>query len=295
MANIKEIAGKILSISSTQQITKAMKMVAASKLNRVQGKAIHMKQYLAKLASVVSGISKTSNEQFIAQFLAERHIKKVLFVVMASDKGLCGSFNSNLIKYANQAIKNLKTEYPIVEIDIMSIGEKINQAFVKQGFKCITDFVESINRLSHAEAQTITNFAVNAFLSKKYDKVVLIYSLFKSISTQEPIAMNYLPIDFSQFDNLSNLTHRGVTYIYEPSQKEMIATLVPKLLEIQIYSTLLESSASEHSIRMMTMNKASDNAGEMLKSLKVTYNRTRQAAITQEISEIVSGAESLTK
>jgi F-type H+-transporting ATPase subunit gamma len=295
MANIKEIAGKISSISSTQQITKAMKMVAASKLSKVQSKTVHMKQYVAKLASIVSSISETNGDEFITQYLDNRSIKKVLFVVMASDKGLCGSFNANTIKYANQEIKKIKSTYHNVEVDIMSVGEKVNQTFVKQGFKCITNFVESINKLSHSEANDIANFVSDAFLSKKYDKIILIYSNFKSVASQEPVGMNYLPIDFSQIANLSCIKESGITYIYEPSKKEIIQVLVPKLLEIQIYSALLESSSSEHSARMMTMSKASDNAGEMLKSLKITYNRTRQAAITQEISEIVSGAESLAK
>jgi F-type H+-transporting ATPase subunit gamma len=296
MANIKEIVSKISSITSTQQITKAMKMVAASKLNKVQNKVVQMRRYTKDLDLVVESItaSNADSSSFVEKYLEQRAVKNILFIVMASDKGLCGSFNANTIKYALSEIKKVSSMYHEAKISVMPIGEKVLAACTKQNFEVIKDFVGVVSNPSMEGAQSVAEFAKKSFLSKQYDKIVMVYSSFKSIATQEPVSIDYLPMVFSEkkAGSKSVLTKK---YIYEPSQGEMMSILVPKLLEIKVYNALLESSASEHSARMMTMNKATDNAGEMLKSLKISYNRTRQAAITQEISEIVSGAEALSK
>lgn len=295
MANIKEIVGKIASITSTQQITKAMKMVAASKLNKVQHKVLQIKPYTENLNSIVSNITASGVTNFAEQYLTQRVVKNILFIVMASDKGLCGSFNANIIKYAMGEVKRIQSLYQEAEVHILPIGEKVFSAFSKKDFKVKKEFIDAIASLSFEKAQSVANFSKKAFLDGEYDRIILVYSNFKSVAVQKPVTLDYLPMVFSDknSDNGQNIYPKD--YIYEPSQVEIMQVLIPKLLETQLYNAMLESSASEHSARMMTMNKATDNAGEILRSLKISYNRTRQAAITQEISEIVSGTEALSK
>lgn len=295
MANIKEIVGKIASITSTQQITKAMKMVAASKLNKVQHKVLQIKPYTQNLNSIVSNITASGVTNFAEQYLTQRIVKNILFIVMASDKGLCGSFNANIIKYAMGEVNRVQSLYQEAEIHILPIGEKVFSAFSKKDFKIKKEFVDAIANLSFEKAQSVANFSKKAFLDGEYDRIILVYSNFKSVAVQKPVTLDYLPLIFSDKSGEDDRNIYPKDYIYEPSQVEIMQVLIPKLLETQLYNAMLESSASEHSARMMTMNKATDNAGEILRSLKISYNRTRQAAITQEISEIVSGTEALSK
>lgn len=293
MANIKEIHRKILSISSTQQITKAMKMVAAAKLNKVQARVMGMKPYASLMYSIVEQIAKQEGDKLNeGAFFEQRKIEKILFVVMTSDKGLCGAYNTNILKTTTAAINKILIDHPDVEISILPIGERARGFFSKKNFRMRNNFTNALNVLTVDYSESIARFLIGEFLAKRYDKILLSYSSFKSIAKQEPVVADYLPI-VKLVDDVDGADRGYVDYIYEPSRVDIVRSLIPKLLEIKIYSALLESSASEHSARMMTMNKAYDNAGDMLKSLKVSYNRTRQAAITQEISEIVSGAQAL--
>lgn len=293
MASTKEIHRKILSISSTQQITKAMKMVAASKLNKVQARIIGMKAYSSLMYSIMERISVAGRANVTDNlFFEQRKIERVLLVVIASDKGLCGAYNANILKNTNAVINKIIREHPAVEISILPIGDRADAFFAKKNFRMVNGFSNALNILSFNSSKSIVQFLIKEFLVKNYDKIMLSYSSFKSIAKQEPVIVDYLPIA-NLLDGYDGCDGGYLDYIYEPCKVDILQTLIPKLLEVKVYSSLIESSASEHSARMMTMSKAYDNAGDMLKVLKVSYNRTRQAAITQEISEIVSGAQAL--
>ncbi len=288
MASLKEVKERIVSVSSTQQITKAMKMVAAAKLRRAQDRIIQLRPYSEKLGALLANVSSGNSEEGMTTYSEVRDIKRVLFIPVTSDRGLCGAFNSNVFKGVKNALTS--DEYANAEVEILPIGKKAYDFFRKQKNTVNDTHWEVFGNLSFDAVKLAAEEAMEGFESGKYDKVVLVYNEFKNVATQIVRTEQFLPIVEAEVENESTT---NTDYIYEPSKDFIVEELIPKSLKIQFYKAVLESNASEHGARMTAMGKATDNAGDLLKELRLTYNRTRQAAITKEILEIVGGAEAL--
>jgi F-type H+-transporting ATPase subunit gamma len=287
MANLKEVKQRITSVVSTQQITKAMKMVSAAKLRRAQDKITQMRPYSQKLTQILNNVSAASEGAADIVFAEKREINKVLIIPVTSDKGLCGAFNSNVVKACNASIEN---QFAGKEITILPLGKKAYEAFKKRDFAVIPDFYHVFSDLTFDNVRAAAEYVMNAFLEGEYDQVVLVFNEFKNVATQFVQTEQFLPMS-----NADSKVEKSaeVDYILEPSRAYIIEELVPTSLKIQLYKAVLESNASEHGARMTAMDKATENAGDLLKELRLVYNRSRQAAITNEILEIVAGAEAL--
>jgi F-type H+-transporting ATPase subunit gamma len=295
MASLKEVRGRIISVNSTQQITKAMKMVAAAKLRRAQDNIIKIRPYAQKIDAILNNLSATLDDITDNPFSVEREIKNVLIIVVTSDRGLAGAFNTNVIKATAALINSkYKTQEQEGNITFLCIGKKGFEYFTKRGYKkVIGDFSTTFLNLTFENARKAAEFAMNGFVNKDFDKVDIVYNEFKNVATQIINKESFLPIS-SENSSIKEISASGnVDYIFEPTKEEIVKELIPKSLKIQFYKSLLESNASEHGARMTAMDKATENAKDLLKELKLTYNRTRQAAITKEILEIVGGAEAL--
>jgi F-type H+-transporting ATPase subunit gamma len=288
MANLKEVKQRINSVVSTQQITKAMKMVAAAKLKRAQDKIVQMRPYSQKLTAILNNVSSSSEGNADLVFAQKRDVKSVLLVPITSDKGLCGAFNTNIIKATNALIAE---QYSSEKVEIMPLGKKAYEAFKKASLPVHADYYQIFSNVAFDEVRTVAEYAMTAFIDGKYDKVVIVYNHFKNVATQEVIAEQFLPMASEVVDQKT--VAADVDYLLEPSRTYIIEELVPKALKIQFYKAVLESNASEHGARMTAMDKATENAGELLKELRLLYNRSRQASITNEILEIVAGANAL--
>lgn len=290
MANLKEVKGRIKSVVSTQQITKAMKMVAAAKLRRAQDRITQMRPYAQKLTEIIQNVSASAGGAADNPYGEERAISRVLLIVVSSDRGLCGAFNSNSFKHTRALIAE---KYSSAEasgnLEILPIGKKAYEFFKKRNYSVIDTYYTLFEKLSFEGAIEAAEFVMGSFVDGRYDQVEIIYNEFKNVATQIVRNEQFLPIKEVESEGPVSTTE----YIYEPSQKDLFDELVPKSLKIQLYKTLLESNASEQGARMTAMGQATDNADELLKDLRLTYNRTRQAAITKEILEIVGGAEAL--
>lgn len=293
MANLKEVKGRIQSVSSTQQITKAMKMVAAAKLRRAQDRITQMRPYAKKLSAIIQNVSAGVDSEKIHNPYAEvRPANRVLLVVVTSDRGLCGAFNTGIFRYVRTLISEKYSEQERAgNLTILPIGRKAFDFYRKRGFKVQDQFYGLLHTLKFAEVMDAAEFAMDGFLMGDYDRVEIIYNEFKNVATQLVKAEQFLPI--AEAPLTEGTKESAVEYIFEPSQEFIFTEIIPKSLKIQFYKTVLESNAAEQGARMTAMDKATDNAGELLKELKLTYNRTRQAAITKEILEIVGGAEAL--
>lgn len=287
MANLKEVRTRITSVSSTQQITKAMKLVSATKLRKAQNGIMRMRPYAQKLNGILANLSDSIDVDSLKVYFNKREVKKVLLVVVTSDRGLCGSFNANVIKLTNRLIKE---QYSNASVTVLPVGKKGGEFFVKQGTAVVSDFRDTFLNLSADAGFAIGDYILHAYRTGKYDKVEIVYNQFKNAATQILTNDTFLPIDASKFAAKSTTKH---DYIFEPSKEDILETLIPRILKTQVYRSLLDSFASEHGARMVAMDKATENAGDLLKALKVEYNRVRQAAITTEISEIVGGAAAL--
>lgn len=291
MANLKEVKGRIQSVISTQQITKAMKMVAAAKLRRAQDSITQMRPYAQKLTAMLQNLSSQGGDDESNQYAVVKPVEKVLLMVVSSDKGLCGAFNSNVFKAVNRHIReNYQKQFDKGNVTILTIGKKARDYFTKRNYNVITDYWDMFSPVSFEKSTEAAEYAMNAFVENKYDKVELIYNEFKNVATQIMRIEQYLPVLPSEEINNSQFE---VDYIFQPSREEIVRDLIPKSLKIQVFKAILDSNAAEHGARMTAMDQATDNAGELLKELRLTYNRTRQAAITKEILEIVAGAEAL--
>ncbi len=287
MANLKEVKERINSVVSTQQITKAMKMVSAAKLRRAQDKIIQMRPYSQKLTNILNNVSAASEGAADIVYAEKREVKKVLLIPVTSDKGLCGAFNTNIIKATNAAIKG---QLAGTEITVLPLGKKSNEYFKKSGLPVISDYFQVFQDLTFENVRMAAEFAMDSFVAGDFDQVYLVFNEFKNVATQIVRTEQFLPM--AKEETTEEKTPE-VDYILEPSRAYIIEELVPTSLKIQLYKAVLESNASEHGARMTAMDKATENAGELLKELRLKYNRTRQAAITNEILEIVAGAEAL--
>ena len=292
MANLKEVKGRIQSVVSTQQITKAMKMVAAAKLRRAQDRIIQMRPYSQKLSEIIQNVSAGQSDAKDNPYSEERSIERVLLVVVSSDRGLCGAFNSSVFKGTKALIaENYSHAEASGNLEILPIGKKAYEHFFKRKYKVIDTYSHLMEKLNFADAKEAAEMVMAEFLGGTYDRVDIVYNEFKNVATQIVKKEQFLPIKEAEIEEEESFGE--IDYIYEPSKEFIFDELVPKSLKIQFYKTLLESNASEHGARMTAMDKATENADELLKELRLTYNRTRQAAITTEILEIVGGAEAL--
>lgn len=286
MANLKEVRTRITSVGSTQQITKAMKLVSATKLRRAQNAIIQMRPYAQKLNGILSNLADSIDVDSLKVYFQQREVKNVLLVVVTSDRGLCGSFNANVIKLTSRLIKET---YANKNVTILPIGKKGSEFFSRLGYKVDTRFRDTFLELSANAGFKIGDHILEQYHSGTYDKVEVVYNQFKNAATQIISNEQFLPIVKQDFGSNQN----NKDYIFEPGKAEILEALIPRILKTTIYRSLLDSAASEHGARMVAMDKATENAGELIKALKLEYNRARQAAITKEISEIVGGAAAL--
>ncbi|QJD95619.1 ATP synthase F1 subunit gamma [Mucilaginibacter robiniae] len=297
MANLKEVRNRIASVSSTQQITKAMKMVSAAKLKRATNAIVQLRPYATKLNELLANLS-ASIEDNASPYLQEREPVRVLVVVVASNRGLAGAFNTNAIKTANNLIAEKYSEQLRAgNVSIVAIGRKAQEYYQRRKYNVIGDNNEVYSNLDFTNVSVITEAIMQGFVNGDYDRVELVYNHFRNAAVQVLTSEQLLPVPKAEAEpdtKLKGTTASSQTdYILEPSQQEIVQQLIPKNIKIQLYRAVLDSHASEHGARMTAMDKATDNAGELLRSLKLSYNQARQAAITTELTEIVSGAAAL--
>ena len=287
---LKEVRNRIKSIQSTQQITKAMKMISATKLRKAQEAILQMRPYAKKLQQVLSNIVSNTEGNISSGLSEGRTIEKVLLIVITSDRSSCGAYNSNLIKLAKS---NIREKYSAQaakgNVMIWSIGKKGYEHFAKNNFKVSSTYKDIFLHLNFEHVQACAQAAVKAFVNKEFDAVEIIYSEFKNAATLRFVTEQFLPIPKMEKKPGSKKSD----FIFEPAKDELIAELMPKILNTQLYKAVLDANASEHGARMTAMDKATENANEILRSLRISYNRARQAAITTELTEIVSGAAAL--
>ncbi len=289
---LKEVRNRIKSVISTQQITKAMKMVSAAKLRRAQDRITQMRPYSQKLSEMLSNIVTATEGDITIDLSVSREVQNVLLVVMTSDRGLCGAFNANVNKAALNCIKTKYAHLNESNIHVMCIGKKSLQFFKKYRYNIIETHTELFANLTFEKVASIAEEVMASYSNKQYDAVELVYSQFKNAATQIYTVEQYLPIAKVETTTVNKNSSKA-DFIFEPEKKEIVETLIPKILKIQFFKGLLDTNASEHGARMTAMDKASENANELLKNLRISYNRARQAAITTELSEIVAGAAAL--
>lgn len=286
MANLKEIRGRISSISSTMQITRAMKMVSAAKLKKAQDAIVMLRPYSEKLQEIIQNVNSSSDPDQVSIYAQKREVKKVLFIAVTSNRGLAGAFNSNVVKELNIQFQN-NAQY---EIEVLTIGKKAYDA-VRKGRKVFSNESSVFDKLSFDVVSNVTETVMSNFKEGKFDEVYVIYNKFINAATQEVMTEKVLPISMSETDAAE--TPVETDYIFEPNRAEILDNLIPKSIKTQVFKAVLDSVASEHGARMTAMHKATDNAQELKNDLVIFYNKARQAAITNEILEIVSGAEAL--
>lgn len=292
MANLKEVRNRIASVQSTQQITKAMKMVSAAKLKRATNAIIALRPYATKLKEILGNLS-ASLEGSSSPFIQEREPNKVLIVTVSSNRGLAGAFNMNVIKATNNLIAEKYSEQlKNGNVSIISIGKKTQDFYEKRNYNVIGNNNEVYAALTFENVTKITDAIMAGFIKGEFDKVEVVYNRFKNAAVQFITTEQLLPLPKAEETKVESKT-TNVDYILEPSQEEIVGQLIPKSVKIQLYKAVLDSHASEHGARMTSMDKATENAGELLKALKLSYNQARQAAITTELTEIVSGAAAL--
>jgi F-type H+-transporting ATPase subunit gamma len=287
---LKEVRLRIQSVTSTQQITRAMKMVSAAKLRRAQDAILQMRPYTQKMQEMLGNIVSSLSGDMHLPLAEERTAERVLIIPITSDRGTCGAYNANVIK---AAIKTIDTKYPAQKakgnVTILPMGKKGYEYFQRHGYKLVDNFWNMFSDLGFENVKRAAIYAQEAFLRKEYDRVELVYSQFKNAATQLFVSEPYLPIPKVEATDNTKQTD----FIFEPSKEVLIEELMPKILNTQVYKAILDANASEHGARMTAMDKATENAAEILRSLKISYNRARQAAITTELTEIVSGAAAL--
>ena len=284
MANLKEIRNRIVTVSSTMQITSAMKMVSAAKLKKAQDAITSMRPYASKLNNLIQNLSSSLEPDMNSPFVSVREKNSILLVAITSNRGLCGAFNSNVIKKTKQLVE----EFSDKKVSLITIGKKGSEILGKKD-KIISTHDYIFDDLNYKKADEISKEIMDSFKKELYDEVILVYNRFKNAATQIVETETFLPIE----ENLDEKSLKSPDYIFEPNQSKIVNELLPKALSIKFFKALRDSFASEHGARMTAMHKATDNATELRDQLKLTYNKARQAAITNEILEIVGGAEAL--
>ncbi len=286
MANLKELRSRITSVSSTMQITSAMKMVSAAKLKRAQDAITDLRPYAQKLEEILINVSATLDASEGVYSRQPEEVKKVLLVTISSNRGLAGAFNANIFKKAMATIK----DNPDVEYHLLPVGKKVNDLFTRREMKMAGNHSSLWDDLSFENVAEIAEALMKKFRDGDYDRIELIYNQFKNAAVQTVMLEQFLPVSAPEVDEDEMTTGE---YIYEPSKEDILEDLIPKSLKTQLYKAVLDSNASEHGARMTAMHKATDNANDLKRSLTLEYNKARQAAITNEILEIVGGAEAL--
>lgn len=284
MANLKEIRSRISSVSSTMQITSAMKMVSAAKLKKAQDAITAMRPYADKLTELLQSLSANLDGDSSSQYAVNREVRRVLVVPISSNRGLCGAFNANIIK---QSVALVQGNYGECEVEFLTIGKKAHDILAKR-HPIVADHSSVYDDLTFEAVAAIAEALMEHFASGNYDRIELVYNKFKNAATQVVMTEQFLPIEPA-----ADADQTPADYIFEPSEAEIVEQLIPKSLRTQLYKAVRDSFASEHGARMTAMHKATDNAGELKDQLTLTYNKARQAAITNEILEIVGGAEAL--
>jgi len=296
MANLKEVRNRIKSVTSTQQITKAMKMVSAAKLKRATNAIVQLRPYAHKLKELLANLS-ASLEDGSSPFLADREPNKVLVIVVTSNRGLAGAFNANAIKTANNLInEKYSNQLKAGNVSIIAIGKKSQEYYQRRNYNVIGNNNDLYLDLNFENTSKITESIMEGFLKGDFDRVELVYNQFKNAAVQILVAEQLIPVPKPEVKKETEKQESNgllIDYILEPSKEKIVEELIPKNIKIQVYKAVLDSNASEHGARMTAMDKATDNAGELLKALKLAYNQARQAAITTELTEIVSGAAAL--
>lgn len=290
MGNLKEIRVRIASVQSTQKITSAMKLVSAAKLRRAQNAIIGLRPYSNKLNEILSNLSSSLENSAEMPLLKTRNIEKVVLVVISSNRGLCGGFNSNIVKEVIRVVENrYAKQNQEGNLQLICLGKKAAEQLSKK-YNVISVNEEVIETSQFIVISDLAEKLMKQYINREVDKVEVIYNRFQNAATQYVQSENYLPVEnlAAQKENATN-----IDYIFEPSREELVSELIPKILKLQLYKTLIDSIASEHGARMTSMAKATDNATEILKELKLKYNNARQAAITNELNEIVSGANAM--
>lgn len=294
MSSLKEVRIRIASVKSTKQITSAMKMVSASKLRRAQNAILSMRPYAAKLHEIMQNLSHDLEGSDEGVWADERGDHKILIIPITSNRGLCGAFNTNVVKEAAALInQQYSSQLKSGNLDIMCIGKKGADTMKAWGYKLKEVNSEIFDELTFENVVKIAESLMNDFLDKKYDRIIIVYNQFKNAAVQILQKEQFLPIAEAETAKSDRTNEVAANYIFEPNKEEILEALVPKTIKIQLYKALLDSYAAEHGARMTAMHKATENAEELLKSLKLSYNKARQAAITNEILEIVGGAEAL--
>lgn len=298
MANLKEVRTRIESVNSTKQITSAMKMVAASKLRKSQNAIMALRPYAEKFSEILER-SMTNNQQSMvnSQWLTangqQSTVNRLLIIPLSSNKGLCGVFNANVIRATINLIKDeYQTELDNNQLDILCIGSKVEESLKFKKYPIIGNENVLLDNLTYENAAAFAEKLMKDFEDKKYDKIVFVYNQFKNAATQILVTEQFLPIVNSQQSTI-NSQQSEIDYIYQPNKEELLNNMIPKSLKLQVYRILLDSFASEQGARMISMTQATDNATELLKELNLSYNKARQSAITNELVEIVSGANAL--
>lgn len=293
MASLKEIRERKASVASTMQITSAMKMVSAAKLKKAQNAIVQFRPYAEKLQEILASVADSIKDDEDNKYAVRRDKERILLVLITSNRGLCGAFNSNAIKATiSRALTTYDGQMMGQQVDFIAIGKKGADFLRKKGYNVIFDGSELFDMLTFDRVAELANMIMGLFTDGKYDQVDVIYNRFKNAATQILTEEQFLPI---QVENLSEESDKSafVDYIFEPSKGYIVKELIPRSLKLQFYKAILDSHASEHGARMTAMHKATDNATELLKELSLEFNKARQAAITNEILEIVSGAEAL--
>jgi F-type H+-transporting ATPase subunit gamma len=287
---LKEVRNRIKSVQSTQQITKAMKMVSAAKLRRAQDAITQMRPYAKKLQEMLSNIVSSAEGEVGGALAMNRGKERILLIVITSDRGLAGGYNANIIKLAKETIASKYADQNRKgNVTIWNIGKKGYESLSKSHYKTKSDYKDIFLNLHFETVQAASQAAVKAFENKEFDVIELVYSEFKNAATQRFVVERFLPIP--KVEKKEGL--KKADFIFEPAKEQLVAELMPKILNTQLFKAVLDAHASEHGARMTAMDKASENANELLRTLKISYNRARQAAITTELTEIVSGAAAL--
>ena len=293
MPGLKEVRIRIVSVKSTQQITNAMRMVAASKLRRAQNAILKLRPYAAKLREIMQNLSASAENGTGSVYSEDRKPNRILLVVFTSSRGLCGAFNSNIIKAAQQMMTEQYGEQVRQNnVSLITVGRKATEFFKKRKFNVVDSWDEIYENVSYENVSGFAEKLMKAFVNKEYDRIVLVYNQFKNAATQRLIKEQYLPV-LPQETPAGAGKKMAADYIFEPNQEILLKELLPKSLRIQFHKAVLDSFASEQGARMTAMQQATDNARDLLRNLQISYNKARQAAITNELLEIVSGAEAL--
>ena len=294
MAGLKEVRIRIASVKSTQQITSAMKMVAASKLRKAQNSIIKLRPFAAKLKEILQNLTGSIEDSGENVYSGQRDPEKILLIVIASNRGLCGAFNSNIMKATLALIsEKYQSQFASGNVSLITIGKRATEYFTKRNYKIISTHDEFFDKLNFATISPFADFLMQSYVKKEFDRIEIIYNQFKNAAVQKLVSEQFLPIvQYAQPGKpVTNKT--SADYIFEPDKETVVRELIPKTLRIQVFKAVLDSFAAEMGARMTAMSQATDNARELLRNLNITYNKARQNQITNELIEIVSGAEAL--